>query len=277
MALPALIAGLVAAGLLPGQPARAEVALVSHRAVYDLVAELEGVAGQRDAGTLTYTFAQGCGRSRVDMVLETSSQGEEDTVIVTSLTLAEVEADSGERYEMTSVSLSSTLNQAGAVVNTERGEVAAIGEYDGRSGQLSVIDRTFDVSRSESLDLGPDTMFPIHVLRERLERAAAGETDTQVQTLSPSRTTLVAETATVISEVDGAEAFLAGPEAAALLDHPGWRFHIERVDDGNDPLREEDSVILENGIVVDSIYITGRLRSIATLATVERVPDLACE
>ena len=66
--------------------------------------------------------------------------------------------------------------------------------------------------------------------------------------------------------------------------HPLWRDSDadgysdgDEVDDGTDPLREEDSVILENGIVVDSIYITGRLRSIATLATVEQVPDLACE
>ncbi|MCA8908977.1 MAG: DUF1849 family protein [Rhodospirillaceae bacterium] len=273
MALPVAVAAV----LLPGAPARADVELVSHRAVYDLVAELEGVAGQRDAGTLTYTFAHGCGRSQVEMVLETSSQGEEDTVIETSLTLTEAEADSGDHYEMTSVSLSRTLNTAGAVINTEHGEVTAVGEYDGQSGQLAVIDRTFDVNRSESLDLAPGTAFPIHVLRERLERAAAGETETQAHTLSPSRTTLVTETATVVAEVNGAEAFLAGPEAAELLDHPGWRFHIERIDDGTDPLREEDSVILENGIVVDSIYITGRLRSIATLATVEQVPDLACE
>ena len=114
------------------------------------------------------------------------------------------------------------------------------------------------------------------MLRQRLDRAAAGEPQITTATLAPDRRTVVTETTTVIAEVNGAQSFSASPEAASLLDAAGWRFEIER-SDGESVLGREDSVILGNGIVVDSIYTTGLLRSIATLRTVEPIADEPCE
>ena len=248
--------------------------LSGYRAIYDMVIELNGSVSERGYGTLNYEFRRGCGIDTVALEIETttpaetnSEPGQEREMRVVQ---TEREQHDGTRFEMRSEAEISIVDSAsGAVLNTDRAVIDAIGEVGPDGGVLTIVDRSFDVDREETIDLPGGTLFPIASLQRRLAGAAGGEGDFDYSALRADRRTVIGEHVEVQDAVIEAIATTVSEAGATLLARRGWNMLVIRRDLEGEEVGREEAVVLENGVVFHSIYTAGRLRSIASLRTLE--------
>ena len=270
--------GLIALFLAPA-PAHAQ--LSGYRATYDMVIELNGSVSERGYGTLNYEFRRGCGVDTVALEIETttpeetnSEPGQERRMRVVQ---TERERHDGSHFEMRSEAEISIVDSAsGAVVNTDRAVIDAIGDVGPDGGVLTIVDRSFDVDREESIDLPQGTLFPIAALQRQLSGAADGLGTFDYPALRADRRTVINEQVEVQEAVIEAIATTVSDAGAMLLARRGWNVLVMRQDLEGEEVGREEAVILENGVVFHSIYTAGRLRSIASLRTLEPFPAPDC-
>ena len=251
--------------------------LIGYRAEYDMVIEFGGEIAERGTGVLTITFQPGCTVDTTELVLDTVSPEGDDGERRSHVVRTEEEARDGSSYTMRTVSEMSRLAEpGGAVVEADSATIEATATPH-PDGTLEVVDHSFDVARTETFPLSPGTLFPNAALRRQIAGAAAGEVAFGFPTLRADRRQAVRAQVEVLEPiVEAAATTVTGP-GANLLRRPGWRFLIVRRNLSGDEVGRETAVVLDNGVVVDSVYTSGRLRSATTLRTIEPLSMAVCE
>ena len=270
--------GLIVVVLVPPS---AFAQLSGYRATYDMVIELNGSVSERGYGTLNYEFLRGCGIDTVALEIETttpeetnSEPGQERHMRVVQ---TERERQDGSHFEMRSEAEISIVDSAsGAIISADRAVIDAIGEVGPEGGVLTIVDRSFDVDREETIDLPAGTLFPIAALQRQLSGAADGLHSFDYPALRADRRTLIGEQVEVQDAVIEAIATTVSDAGAMLLARRGWNVLVIRRNLEGEEVGREEAVILENGVVFHSIYTAGRLRSIASLRTLEPFPAQDC-
>ena len=164
----------------------------------------------------------------------------------------------------------------GVLVESDSATIEATGTPH-PDGTLEVVDRSFDVARTETFPLSPGTLFPNAALRRQIAGASEGEVAFGFPTLRADRRQAVRAQVEVVEPIVEAAVTTVSGSGADLLRRPGWRFLIVRRNLSGDEVGRETAIVLDNGVVVDSVYTSGRLRSATTLRTIEPLSTVICE